>query len=482
MEKAPKTAFVIFGVTGDLTARKLMPALYQLHVEGVLHPETNIVGYARSQNDDAALRASMKKALKTYVKGFDAKDWTSLEKRISYVQGAYDAPEGFEALAKHLNDLGHENRIFYTSTPPATYAGIVNGLANAGLNKSEGGYARVVIEKPFGINLETAKELNAQVLGHFSEDQIYRIDHYLAKETAQNLSALRFANTLFEPIWNNKYIDHVQVTMTEPMGVEGRGSFYEEAGIIRDVFQNHLLQLLALVAMEPPSRYDAVSVRDEKVKVFRAMECLDLNHAVMGQYVAGNGMKGYRDEEGVNPRSRQATYAAATFKINNWRWADVPFYMRSGKRLGDKASEIVLRFKKPPHIPFAVPNSLISDRLVFRLVPNEGISFRFNAKEPGQDFKMDRVSMNFYYDKEFDRPTPDAYETLILDVMQGDATLFMRADEVEAQWRIVDPLLSEWEHSKKDPAFYSAGTPGPSQADEMLERQGRYWHKPGNGK
>lgn len=482
MDEAIKCAFIIFGVTGDLTARKLMPALYQLHLAGALHPKTSIVGYARSKQDEAALRSSMKKAVKTFGADFDAKTWETLESRISYVQGTYDEAQGFHDLARHLESLGHDKRIFYTSTPPATYTGIVRGLAEAGLNHSSTGWSRLVIEKPFGINLETAKSLNLQVLEHFDEEQVYRIDHYLAKETAQNLSALRFANTLFEPIWSNKYIDHVQVTMTEPMGVEGRGSFYEEAGIIRDVFQNHLLQLLALVAMEPPSRYDAISVRDEKVKVFRAMRCLDLSHAVMGQYVAGNGMKGYRDEEGVNPRSRQATYAAATFKINNWRWAEVPFYMRSGKRLGDKASEIVLRFKKPPHIPFDVPNSLISDRLVFRLVPNEGISFKFNAKEPGQNFIMDRVSMNFYYDKEFERPTPDAYETLILDVMQGDATLFMRADEVEAQWRIVDPLLEEWEASKKDPAFYSAGTPGPSQADEMLEREGRYWHKPGNGK
>lgn len=480
MEQAPKCAFVIFGVTGDLTARKLMPAIYRLHVDGGLHPESNIVGYARSDNDDKALRARMKKALKTYVKDFDAKAWETLEPRISYIKGSYDGGEGFTALAKHLDALGHDNRVFYTSTPPAAYTGIVGGLSLAGLHESENGFSRVVIEKPFGIDLETAKALNKHVLERFSEEQIYRIDHYLAKETAQNLSALRFANTLFEPIWSNKYIDHIQVTMTEPMGVEGRGGFYEEAGVIRDVFQNHLLQLLALVAMEPPSKYDAVSVRDEKVKVFRAMECLGLEDAVMGQYVSGNGSKGYRDEEGVDPRSRQATYAAATFKINNWRWSGVPFYMRSGKRLESKATEIVLRFKKPPHIPFDLPNPLISDRLVFRLVPDEGITVRFNAKEPGQSFNMGRVSMNFLYDQDFDRPAPDAYETLLLDAMLGDATLFMRADEVEAQWRIVDPLLSEWESSSKEPAFYSSGSMGPEQADEMLEKQGRYWHRPRN--
>lgn len=479
MEQAPKCAFVIFGVTGDLTARKLIPAIYKLHVDGGLHPDSCIVGYARSESDDKGIRKRMKDALKTYVKDFSEESWKTLEPRISYVQGSYDGGEGFISLAKHLDKIKQDNRVFYTSTPPAAYTGIVGGLSLAGLNKAKG-FARVVIEKPFGTDLDTAKKLNTHVLERFSEDQIYRIDHYLAKETAQNLSALRFANTLFEPIWNNQYIDHIQVTMTEPMGVEGRGSFYEEAGVIRDVFQNHLLQLLALVAMEPPSRYDAVSVRDEKVKVFRAMECLGLKDAVMGQYVAGDGMKSYRDEEGVDPRSRQATYAAATFKINNWRWSGVPFYMRSGKRLESKATEIVLRFRKPPHIPFELKSPLISDRLVFRLVPNEGITFRFNAKEPGQSFDMDRVSMNFLYDHEFDRPAPDAYETLLLDAMLGDATLFMRADEVEEQWKIVDPLLSEWEASSKEPAFYSSGSMGPDQANEMLEKQGRYWHRPRN--
>lgn len=480
MEQAPKCAFVIFGITGDLAARKLLPALYQLHKDGALHPETTIVGYARSELDDAALRQRLKEALTRHVSDFDAKLWDELAPRISYVAGSgYDDVKAFKKLCKHLENLGEPNRVFYTSTPPNAYQPIVGALAESGLHRSEGGFVRLVIEKPFGTDLESAIQLNDYVLKRFNEDQIYRIDHYLAKETAQNLSALRFANTLFEPIWNNKYLDHVQITMSEDIGVEGRGSFYEDAGILRDVFQNHLLQLVALTAMEQPARWDATSVRNEKVKVFSAMECLHPDKTVMGQYVRSGDIKGYREEDGVNPKSRQATYAAVEFRIRNWRWEGVPFFVRSGKRLDKKASEIVLRLKRPPHIPFKLDKPLKADRLVLRLVPNEGISFRFNAKEPGQGTGMERVSMNFYYDEAFNRRNPDAYETLLLDAMLGDATLFMRADEVEAQWRVIEPVLKWWETGAKEPAFYPAGSWGPEAADALLEREGRYWHKPG---
>ena len=482
MEQAPRCAFVIFGMTGDLTARKLMPALYQLHIGGALHPEAAIVGFARSDLDDDGLRSKMKEALNEYVDDFDEAKWDELSPRLSYVDAeSYEGADDFEKLKKHLDDLEQENRVFYTATPPGAYEGIVGCLSNAGLNKSDG-WVRLVVEKPFGNDLESAQKLNEHVLEHFKETQVYRIDHYLAKETAQNLSALRFANTLFEPVWSNQYLDHVQITMMEPMGVEGRGSFYEEAGVIRDVFQNHLLQLVALVAMEPPARWDAVSVRDEKVKVFRAMACIEPDNAVLGQYTADGDAPGYRDEDGVDADSNQATYAAASFSIHNWRWEGVPFYVRSGKRLEGKASEIVLRFKKPPHIPFDLDSSPKADRLVLRLVPNEGISLRFNAKEPGQGEEMERVSMNFYYDQEFDRANPDAYETLLLDVMLGDATLFMRADEVEGQWRVVQPLLEYWDGGDKEPVFYKAGSAGPEEANKLLERDGRYWHKPGSGK
>ena len=480
MEQAPRCAFVIFGITGDLTARKLMPALYALHSEGGLHEETSIVGYGRSPLDDNALKEKMKTALQSFVKNFDENVWAGFSKRLSYVQGNYDASKDYQGIKDQLESLNQKNIVFYTATPPSAYEGIVRCLGDAGLNASEGGFVNLVIEKPFGHDLQSAQHLNQVVLEHFNEEQVYRIDHYLAKETAQNVSALRFANTLFEPIWNNKYIDHVQITMVEPMGVEGRGDFYEAAGVMRDVFQNHLLQLVALVAMEPPARYDALSVRNEKVKVFSAMECLQPEKAIMGQYVAAEGMKGYREEEGVDPHSRQATYAAVEFAINNWRWAGVPFYVRSGKRLETKASEIVLRFKVPPHIPFQLDESLRPDRLMLRLVPNEGITLRFNAKQPGQGINMERVAMDFYYGKEFERPNPDAYETLILDAMLSDATLFMRADEVEAQWRVVRPVLEHWENSDEEPAFYEAGGWGPQEAVDMLERQGHYWHKPGN--
>ena len=476
--QAPKCAFVIFGITGDLSARKLMPALYALHESDNLHPESQIVGYARSDLSDNALRQEMRGALEEYVKDFSESTWDSLAPRLHYVRGQYDEAKDYKDLASKLGDLGLENRAFYTATPPSAYKGIISCMAKADLTHSSDGWVRIIIEKPFGHDLDSSKALNEHVLDHFDESQVYRIDHYLAKETAQNLSVLRFANTLFEPIWSNQFVDHVQITMTEPMGVEGRGGFYEDAGVIRDVFQNHLLQLLALVAMEPPAYYNAKSLRDEKVKVFQAMACLDLSSAVMGQYKSGNGMKGYREEEGVEQDSRTPTYAAASFRVNTWRWSGVPFYMRSGKRLETKASEIVLRFKKPPHIPFKLKEPLKADRLVLRLSPEEGISFRFNAKAPGQGIEIERINLSFSYDEEFNRPNPDAYETLLLDAMLGDPTLFMRADEVEAQWRIVDPLLEHWEQASKDPAFYEAGSKGPKEADDMLEKEGRYWHKP----
>ncbi|HKI56028.1 MAG TPA: glucose-6-phosphate dehydrogenase [Trueperaceae bacterium] len=478
MQKAPPTAFVIFGITGDLAARKLLPALLQLQAQGGLHRDTVIVGYGRSDLDDAALKDRLRAALGPEAGSELEAARAALEARIHYVQGGYDDEDSFRELARRLDELGQANRVFYTATPPETYQSIVTRLACAGLNQERGGWSRLVIEKPFGNDLETARALNAHVLEHFREDQVYRIDHYLAKETAQNLAVLRFANSIFEPVWSNRYVDHVQITMVEPMGVEGRGSFYESAGVLRDVFQNHLLQLVALVAMEPPARYDAGSVRDEKVKVFNALACARPERAVLGQYVSGNGMNGYREEEGVDPRSRQATFAAVELELRNWRWSGVPFYVRSGKRLEMKATEIVLHFKTPPHVPFDLPSSLKADRLVLRLVPDEGIVLRFNGKRPGQGIELDRISLDFLYGRSFDRPNPDAYETLLLDVMLGDATLFMRADEVEAQWRVIGPLLELVDRDPPTPSFYEAGSMGPDPAYRLLEDEGRYWHRP----
>lgn len=475
-------AFVVFGATGDLAHRKLVPALWTLHCNGALHQDTRIVGYARSEGDDDSLRGDFRAAVEEATGPVDDEAWDQLARRVHYVRGGYDDPAGHRELATLLGRIGLPKRLFYTATPPATYAGIANAMAEAGLASSpEGGWARLVIEKPFGHDLRSARELNDRLRTTFDEAQIYRIDHYLAKETAQNLAVLRFANTLFEPIWSNRYVDHVQITMTEPMGVEGRGGFYEEAGVVRDVFQNHLLQLLALVAMEPPSRWEPDPVRDEKVKVFDAMVCPDAGQAVFGQYVAADGMPGYREEEGVDPSSTQATFAAVPFEVRTWRWSGVPFYVRSGKRLEKKSSEIVLRFKTPPHIPFQLPTGVKADRLVLRVTPNEGIRFRFNAKRPGQGIRLGRVSLDFAYEGRFERPPPDAYETLILDAMLGDATLFMRADEVEAQWRVVQPLL---EHADGDaaPHPYAAGSRGPEAAYEMLASVGRHWHEPEDGR
>lgn len=464
--------FVIFGITGDLAARKLMPAVFELHKRGVMHPESKIVGYSRRDWDDAKLQEEVKKALQKFAsKAYDDNAWQTFAPRFSFVSGSYDDVAGFKALAKHLSKLKHPNRAFYTSTPPSTYEPIVKLLAEAGLNKSDG-WTRLIIEKPFGHDLASAQELNKVVLEHFDENQVYRIDHYLAKETAQNIAALRFANSIFEPTWNSQYVDHIQVTMAEPMGMEGRGGFYDETGVIRDVIQNHLLQLVALTATEPPSRYDARSVRDEKVKVLQAIAPVNPADAVIGQYI------GYRDEPGIPKDSRQGTYAAMELRITNWRWAGVPFYIRSGKGLTSKSSEIAIVYKRPPHIPFDLRTPVKQDRIVLRLQPDEGISLRFMAKKPGQGLNIRRASLDFYYEQEFDTKGRDAYETLLEDAFNGDATLFMRADEVEAQWRIVDPVIKAWEGGFEDPAFYEKGAWGPHEADVLLAKSGRIWHVP----
>ncbi len=439
---APACAFVIFGVTGDLTARKLMPSLYQLHLHGQLSPETVIVGHARSDLTDDGLRDAMAAAVKEASDDFDDAAWATLAPRLHYVQGDYKSPEGFEKLAKLLVELDLKEHVYYTATPPSAYDSIARGLSEAGLAKPAAGKAaRLVVEKPFGYDLASAEKLNNELLSYFDEKQIFRIDHYLAKETAQNLAMLRFANTIFEPLWDNRFIDHVEISVLESLGMEGRGAFYEGAGVIRDVFQNHLLQLLAMVAMEPPVKFDATNVRNEKVKLFSAVSCPDPSKVVLGQYVSGNGFPGYRHEPHVDPESNQATFVAAQLEIKNWRWAGVPFYLRTGKRLQSKVSEIVLQFKTPPYVPFELDKPVTPDRLVLRIAPDEGIALAFNGKEPGQRLALHRISLDFSYQRAFDGPIPEAYETVLLDAMEGDATLFMRADEVEAQWRIVEPIL-----------------------------------------
>jgi len=471
------SSIVIFGATGDLAARKLIPALHALHVNGRLHPDTLVVGFGRSDLSDDGLRERLGDALAEQLGEPPGDAWDHLAPRITYLRGGYDEPEAYGRLAERLRSLGRPDHVYYTATPPQAYDAIVAGLADTGLAHEADGFRRLVIEKPFGEDEASARELNAFVLERFRETQVYRIDHYLAKETAQNLAVLRFANTIFEPIWSNRAIDHVQITMAEPMGMEGRGSFYDDAGVVRDVFQNHLLQLLALVAMEPPARYDADAVRDEKVKLLRALSCAEPRRAVLGQYTAGRDAPGYRDEEGVAPDSRTPTFAAARFAVNNWRWAGVPFYVRAGKRLETKASDIVITFCLPPHVPFELGGPLQADRLVLRLVPDEGISLRFNAKQPGQGIELDRVALDFAYQGRYQRPNPDAYETLIQDVLEGDATLFMRADEVEVQWRVVASLLEATR--ERPPVPYPAGSMGPIEAATLIERDGRRWYRPG---
>lgn len=478
------TAFAIFGVTGDLSARKLLPALYDLYTKGDIHQDTVLIGFARSAVTVDRLRSDLREAVAQEVADFDPAVFERLCANLAYVRGSYDDTAAYDGLASALA-LAHEStgglagQVFYTATPPSVYADIATGLAGAGLAKEEGGrYSRLVVEKPFGNDLRSATSLNKTLLESFREDQIYRIDHYLAKETAQNLAVLRFANTVFEPLWNNRYIDHVQITMSERLGVEGRGSFYEDAGVLRDVFQNHLLQLMALVAMEPPPRFDADAVRDEKVKLLRSIVCPQPEDIVLGQYSAGEEMVGYREELGVAADSRQATFAALTLEVRNWRFSGTPFYLRSGKRLEAKSSEVVLQFRNPPHVPFDLAKPLRPDRLILRLVPDEGITLRFNGKRPGQRIDLDRIDLGFSYEDTFAQPNPDAYVTLLLDVLAGDATLFMRADEVEAQWAILDPLLMSIAERQSVPQPYEAGGPGPTAAYELLERDGRFWHKP----
>ena len=475
MKQTPDCAFVIFGITGDLAARNLLPALYQLCLKGRIHPETEIVGYARSDLTRDALRNRLTKSLRNFEPDFDEKIWSSLVDRIHYVQGDYEHESGFESLRNFLDSLGLQNRIFYTATPPDTYEGIALGIAGAGLNYSSG-FTRLIVEKPFGSDLGSAQRLNASILKNFKEDQIYRIDHYLAKETAQNLAVLRFANTLLEPIWSNKYIDNIQITMAEPMGMEGRGSFYEQTGVIRDVIQNHLLQLVALIAMEPPLDYNAMNVRNEKVKVFDAIKDIGPDKAILGQYSASGEMIGYRAEDGVSPHSHQATFAAIRLDILNSRWSGVPFFIRSGKRLEAKFTQIVIALKAAQKIPFAQTSNLESDRIVLRLGPNEGIALQLNSKIPGQGMNLNRINLNFSYDSNIDHPIPDAYETLLCDALRGDATLFVRADEVEGQWRIIGPLIKHVDLSPEEPHFYPAGTQGPKAADMFLETQDRQWH------
>jgi len=486
---------VIFGASGDLTKRKLVPALYRLTQERLLPAEFAIVGFARSPMSHEDFRAKMKDAILTYseAKRIDEAVWDSFAKGIFYVAGDVNNAESYRQISELLDQIDHDratagNRVFYLSTSPTLYAEAIQQLGTAGLAKPEGkGWTRIIIEKPFGHDLASAKELNVEVAKVFDEEQVYRIDHYLGKETVQNLMVFRFANGIFEPIWNRRYIDHVQITNAEAIGVEGRGGYYDTAGVLRDMIQNHVFQVLSLVAMEPPINLGANAVRDEKIKAMQAVRQIPRDKVdefvVRGQYiagaVAGKPVPGYREEKDVPPNSQTDTFAALKLYFDNWRWAEVPFYLRSAKRMPKRVTDIAIQFRKAPLQLFkAVQQEMEPNVLVIRVQPDEGITLRIGAKVPGQVTRVRWVNMDFRYGASFGVASPEAYERLLLDCILGDSTLYARRDMTERGWEIVMPILEAWANSKQEIPKYEAGTWGAPEADALIERDGREWRRP----
>ena len=489
--KLPRTpepcALVIFGASGDLTRRKLFPALYSLAVRGLLPEEFTIVGVARTPETDAQFRARMKEAVREFGRDrLDEKIWRRLTAGMRYVSTDFSDEGGEDRLMDLLDTLDAErgtrgNRVFYLAVPPSVISTLVDRLGRR--RDRWKGWTRLIVEKPFGSDRKSARQLNTEISFYFEEREIYRIDHYLGKETVQNLLALRFANGIFEPIWNRQFVDHVEITVAESIGIEGRAAFYEQAGAMRDVFQNHLLQLVALTAMEPPVDFTAESVRNEKVKVLRAMRPPSLRHLVRGQYgrghVEGKRVPGYRQEPGVKRTSATETFVAAKLRVDNWRWAGTPFYVRVGKRLAKRETTIAIEFKPAPHPPFArdVAEGLQPNVLLIHVQPDEGVSLAIGAKVPGQGMTIRTVHMDFLYGGAFRTGLPEAYERLILDALLGDATLFTRIDEVEEQWSLVDSIVSAWVRDRPGFPNYAAGTWGPPQADDLVHRDGRSWRR-----
>jgi glucose-6-phosphate 1-dehydrogenase len=484
-------AMVIFGASGDLTRRKLIPALYNLAREHLLSHEFALVGFARQELSTDQFREKCTREIRQFVQGdIDSDLWQSLCRRMYYVRGDFTDEGGFDRLRDALQrtDAEHGTRgnyLYYLATAPAAFSTCVHQVSRAGLiHENNGAWRRVIIEKPFGRDFDSARALNRDIQSILEEQQIYRIDHYLGKETVQNILAFRFSNGIFEPIWNRNYIDHVQVTAAETVGVESRGNYYETAGTLRDMLPNHLFQLLSLTAMEPPVSFDADVVRDEQVKILRAIAPLEdgdvLHRAVRGQYGPNHdGLAGYRQEPNVSPTSRTETFIALKILIDNWRWAGVPFYIRSGKRLPRRATEIVVQFKRAPFVLFrkTAVDRLEPNRLILRLQPEEGISLSFGAKIPGPLVRLGDVDMSFNYADYFSAPSQTGYERLLYDCMLGDATLFQRADMVEAAWRVVAPIQNVWTALEpRDFPNYSAGTWGPEAADDLLKRDGRTWN------
>jgi glucose-6-phosphate 1-dehydrogenase len=509
-DRAEQCTMVIFGATGDLTKRKLFPALYQLHVENLLAPEFAVLAVGRETTlNDESFRQKMREALgeSDEVKNVDEKDWAAFSQRIFFVGGDATDAAAYEGIKTKLDEIEatckttERNRFFYLAVPPSVFEPIVRLLSTSGLvpridDPAARPWARVVVEKPFGRSLETARSLNALVLSLFAEHQVYRIDHFLGKETVQNVLVLRFANSIFEPLWNRRWVSHVEITAAETVGVEARGKYYEEAGVVRDMFQNHLMQLLALTGMEPPAAMTADAVRDEKVKLLRSIRWLTPetipSSAVRAQYARGRikdkEVPGYRDEPDVAKDSQTPTYAAMRLYIDNWRWKGVPFYLRSGKRMTKRVSEVAVHFHAPPHLMFGGPGAgheLEPNVLVMRVQPNEGVSLNFEVKVPGaavaltQNVEVAPVDMDFAYAEAFGETAAPAYETLLLDVMIGEMTLFTRSDEVEAAWQLIDPLLEYWHaHAANPMPTYESGGWGPAESSELLAREGGKWREP----
>jgi len=478
MDNGLPTSIVIFGASGDLTQRKLVPSLFNLYRKGRLPKQFRIVGYGNTIFSNDQFRAHLEEGMKQFASfEFKGDEWNTFASDLVYQQGRYTDLADFKNLGNFLKnqEINAGNRIYYMATPPGVFPNIIDLLGLTNQLAENSGWRRVVIEKPFGTDLASARSLNEQIHKTLTENQIYRIDHYLGKETVQNILVTRFANTIFEPLWNRNYIDHVEITVAEQVGVEHRARFYDNVGVVRDMFQNHLLQLLTLVAMEPPASFDATALRNEKVKVLSSIRPLKeeevARRTVRAQY------NGYREEDGVNPESPTPTYAAIKLQVDNWRWQGVPFYLRSGKKLKEKLSQITIEFKEPPHLLFpATKDRLTPNMLVLYLQPDEGVHWRFEAKVPDTIAETRSVDMEFHYADSFGKTAiPESYERLLLDTLTGDASLFTRADEVETAWGIIDPIISAWEANQRPLAFYEPGSWGPSDADDLPARDGRIW-------